>query len=329
MGDTFNEEILNEVIGENEEENVEEENVEEVEAEEVTEEETEEEGAEEAENTGEEEAPEEGSGEKEKSEKSETVKKDTNTGNWKIKVGGEEREVTEEEARKRLQLELAADKKFKEASQIRQDAEQFIDNLKDPEKAIGFLNNLGVNIDELAQKRLYEKIKYEQMPEHERKALQAEKQANQYKSELDRYKTAEQQQAYEQQVADYQEQWKSKITNALETAKVPVNNYTISRMAGYVSQDTNADLKNIAEKVDGDYNNIIKDRYSNLDGESLYNMLGKDTVKKIREYELSKVKNNQTKSYSNPNKIKVKKKKDKGLSREEFRRQMDEIAAGL
>lgn len=236
-----------------------------------------------AESTSPQEAPKQPS----KEEIKEAIKK------WKLKSQGKEREITSEDELVRLaQLGLGAHEKFEQAAKTRKQTEALVELLqKDPTKALA---SMGHDMRKLAEQFIMEEAQKQMMsPEERQKAeIQAEIQRlRQEKEDLVKQKREEQiQQLQTKYEADIQDQ----IIGAIDKYKLPKNPKTVARMAEYMAtalehgyEVTAAD---VAPRVRSDLEDEHKSLFAHYDVEELLKVLGEDQLKKIRQYEVNKVK---------------------------------------
>jgi hypothetical protein len=236
---------------------------------------------------------------------------------WKLKVNGEEIDFdasNEARVKQEVQKGLGADAKFQEASQMRRQAESFMNALKNNPESVLTHPSLGINFRELAENFLYKQIQQEQMtPEERERATE--------RSELERFRKEEaerKQQVEEQEKAQmrqrYQEEWTNKFQDALATGGVPKTDWTISRMAQYMKQaitkgHQHVQPQDVVEYVKQDWINAQREMFSSLEGDKLMEIVGKETADKIRKANLAQYQ--KTKQPSKPLTSKPKKAEDR------------------
>jgi hypothetical protein len=213
---------------------------------------------------------------------------------YKVKVNGEELEVTEQELIQGYQTRRAADEKFREAAMARKQAEEFINLLKkDPIKVLSH-PGLGIDFRKLAEEYLYSQLEEELMDPKDRELKK-------YKAmieEQERIKAEQEQAEREAQIerlkAQYSQDYVKDITAALQDTGLPKNEFTVKRIAFYMAEALkrgyNLTARQVAPLVKEDYIKEQKALYSSLDGDLLIQLLGEDLVNKVRKYDVSKVK---------------------------------------
>ena len=222
----------------------------------------------------------------------------------KIKVDGKEEELDESEIIKLAQLGRGSNKRFEEAKQMRQQAEQFIAMLKKDPKAVLSNPALGVDLRKFAEQIVWEHIQDESLSPEQKRARDIEKELQKYKEqeELTKKEQAEQQmQALHQR---YAQDYDRKITSALQNSGLPKTPSTVKRMAEYmftaVQNGYDLEPSDLVHQVRKDYEQDIREMFGQVDGDTLLSLLGEDTAKKIRNTDLKRLKSTQGKVVKEP-----------------------------
>lgn len=213
---------------------------------------------------------------------------------YKVKVNDVEEEVSEEDLVAGYQTRKASDAKFQEAAGLRKQAEQFVHLLKtDPVKLLTH-PALGHDMRKLAEEYLGKQLQEELMDpkdkeirdikaklaEHEeiKKAAEKEEQDKQANVVKEKY------------IGDYTKD----IVSALEASGLPKSEVSVRRMAYYIyaglKHGVNLPATNAAELVKQDYIKEQQALYGALDGDILLQLLGPEIAKKIRKYDVEKLK---------------------------------------
>lgn len=119
----------------------------------------------------------------------------------RYKAAGGDVEVDYDELIKRAQKADGADKRFQEAAQKEKDAKTRFEKLKDPnsEDFDELIELIGYEkAKKFADRLVWDQIQWDELPEHEKKRLQAEKRAQKSESELEQIKSKAAQQEVEQ-----------------------------------------------------------------------------------------------------------------------------------
>lgn len=233
------------------------------------------------------------------------VKKDPAPSNpdkpFVLKVDGKEIHLSKEDAIRWAQKGMGIDKKLTESQKKVEVAETFIRMLRENPEAI--LMNPQIMGQEkfrkLAQDYLHKEIQKEMMtPEQRELAELKEKlaQEEQARKEIEE-KTAQERQS--ELVKHYNAQYEKDITDTLATSGLPKTRSTVKRLAYYMSEGLKrgVELKaaDVVDLVRADYQAEHAELFGQLDGDTLANFLGENTLKKIREAELKRLNNPQAK----------------------------------
>lgn len=213
---------------------------------------------------------------------------------FKLKVDGEEVEITEAEAILLAQRGKAADKRFQEASALRKQAEEVINLLKsDPRKALQH-PEINVDIRELAEEVLKEHLEVEMMDDKEKQIYKLQKELEQ--KEAERKATEETKRAEQMKIEEerYTKQYEKDINDTLQSSGLPQTNFTVNRVIHYMQQALDlgyeASAKDVIGLVKQDYQNDIKQLFSAADSSILGDLLGEEGLKKVRGFDVSRLK---------------------------------------
>ena len=217
---------------------------------------------------------------------------------FKVKIDGEETEVSREELLRGYSTNKAAQQKFQDASVARKQAEEFINILKTDPMSILTRPELGIDMRQLSEHYLADQLNYEQLSEEQKELLNARQQL----AQVEQDKRAREQQEYDANVEklanEYQEEYTTRINTALTDASLPVTEATIRRMANYLSEALSSDDPaiqklsdvDIVELVREDYVADIKSMLGEANAETLQNMLGSDISKTLRQADIAQLK---------------------------------------
>lgn len=232
----------------------------------------------------------------------------------RLKIDGEEREeeLTHDEIAARLQKHEAANRRFQEAAESRrQVAEREARFKADPFAAA---SELGLNLEELAEKRIAEKyreeLKLREMTEDQRRAHEAEKKLSVYEKQKAEREEAEKTAAAERLKAEtyskVETQMKADIGSALQSLGMDASYEVLSEIARLGKQNivanrnlaphqrfypTAAQLAQEAKAiVDARFERLEQSAQNGLDGEALIKRLGPTVVKKILQASVAKFK---------------------------------------
>jgi hypothetical protein len=212
---------------------------------------------------------------------------------YKVKVNGAETDVDEQELILGYQTRKAADEKFREAAAARKQAEEFVAMMKNGQ-FFEVAKKLGLDPRALSEKYLMEILEEESLDPKDRELKELKKQ-------LAKTKEAEEAAQREKEEGEraalterYTEEYTKQIVEALSSSGLPKTEHTVKRMAFYMHQGLQRGMdlsaQEVVELVRQDYLTEQQALYSSLDGDNLVKLLGEDTAKKIRQYDLAKLK---------------------------------------
>lgn len=213
--------------------------------------------------------------------------------------GGEvEVDLSDEAAIDRLiQKGLGADKRFKETAAQRQQAEALLTALR--RNPMGVLEQVaklhGQDARKVVEDWLWDNhVRLEQLtPEQKEAELNKRKLADFEAKEKERQVKAQQEQ-FEKAKQHYRETFERDIIGALETGGLPKTAWTVQRMAHYMAQALKAGAKvtagDVVDLVRGDFEGGFREMFSAANAEVLAKIVGDDGLKKLREWELAKLK---------------------------------------
>lgn len=251
-------------------------------------------------------------------------------------------ELTDDEARAWVQKGLGADSKFEEASAMYKKAQQVFEAFKDKgniERALqmlGYENPRGV-LEEI----LLEHIKLESMTPEQREAHENREKLKSFEQEkIDRENQAKELR-HQQLTEHFSGEYQKAIIKAIPSSGLPVNEETIGRVAFYM----NAALTQLGKEmtpeqviplVREDYQNSLRRFISASDASVISELLGEDGLKKIREFELSRLNGNKGRIPNAPPSKGLSRGDDappvpaakKGMTIEEFRERNERIKRG-
>jgi hypothetical protein len=218
---------------------------------------------------------------------------------WELKVNGKVQKFTEEQMIARASQSEASDQRFQEAAQMRKQAEAAMGRFKDPAQLMDALQDpaLGLNKEQIreAMEAWYSKefIEPEKLSPAEKRARDAEDKLKKYqKDEKDR-EAEKLQAADEARTADARKEIQAQIIEALEASDLPRTNFTIRRLAYWMSRNRDngfdAPTSVLVGQVKNDFNTNLRDMVQASDGETLVRLLGDDIVTKLRKYDLEQL----------------------------------------
>jgi hypothetical protein len=225
-----------------------------------------------------------------------------------VKVDGKEERVSEDELLKNYSKFKAADSRFQEASKAKQSVEAFMKALQDdPEKVLSD-PNLPIDRAKLAEKWLYDKIQAELTPvdPNQAKIREYEEKLKAYQAKEEQEKLTIKEQEFQATVAKRKEELGNMFSEAMKQSSLSKNPETaaatLREMALYYraakAQGETPTPEELAAHVEQKYFKGMYELANTLEGEDLVKFLGDQIVKKIRSYDL-----NRLKAKSNPQQV--------------------------
>lgn len=254
---------------------------------------------------------------------------------FKVKVNGQDMEVSEDELISGYQTRKASDEKFREASMSKKQAEEFIHLLRTNPRKVLSNPDLGIDVRKFAEEFLVEQMEEEMMDPRDRELRDARKQLQEIEDEKKRVKDESEASQAAELREQYSQEYQTSIVDALQSSGLPKSEHTVKRMAYYMHQGLkrgmNLGAKDVVSLVKQDYIDEQKSLYSNLDGDMLLELLGSDVANKIRKHDISKVKG-QKKEPKYPEKqpeaSAPRKKKSKKITKEQWKANLEKIKNG-
>lgn len=243
------------------------------------------------------------------------------------------KEYTPAQVKQMLQKAEGADRRFQDASRIDQMNKEILWLAKNaPEK---LLSHPAVGLDpyKWAENLLYEKIKLEQMDPKERELMETQQKLKAIEEQKQAIERQYQNERLQKAVQYARENNQREISTALKNSGMPVNNYTMKRTAHYMLEAMDMNVKVTPEEVlplvQEDYKNEQQALFSSADEETLASILGEENLKKIRKYEMARLKvKEQPKGERKNTSLRSPKPGEKKMTMDEFREHNEKIKRG-
>lgn len=232
---------------------------------------------------------------KPKQDTQEAVKEAVAEAKRRLKIDDEE--IDEEEVikiyKERRQHQQVANKTLHEGKAARQQAEEFVKMLKDPQKFWDVAKKLGHDPRNLSEKLLVGHIEEEMMDPRERKLKEVEAKLR-HLEDLDR----QEKEAVEKKRLDglrsrFADDYTRQFTEALKTTNIPATKGTVAEMAKYIARSAAMGFQmtaaEAAQLVREDILEAQKRLIGDSDGETLIKLLGEDVANKIRKYDTGRL----------------------------------------
>ena len=196
--------------------------------------------------------------------------------------------------KKQLQLSKVSSKRMNEYSQLEKEVRQFVDELKKNPRKVLSDPNIGLDIKKLASEIIEEEIENSQKtPEQlEKEKIEAELKA--LKEEREKEKEEAKQKEFERIQEREYERYDTLISKALETSDLPKSPYVLKKMTDYLMLgiQNNIDIEpaDVLPMVREEILEDIKSMFSVMPEDVIENIVGKETLNKIRKKNLKKAK---------------------------------------
>lgn len=210
----------------------------------------------------------------------------------RVKIDGAEAEVDYDELIKAYQTGKASTKRFNEAAAKEKQVTQFLSAIKqDPFTA---LQQLGVdNIDEIAERRIAERIQWEMMPEEERERLELKKKLSHYEEREKTYKQQQEEARYQAEMASALQEVDTEIGQVLKQSGVKPTPKAVARIAELMLASLERGEKIPAAKAYERAQEMLRgevvDYIASLPPQKAIEFFPKEYVDEIRKYFVNQV----------------------------------------
>jgi len=204
----------------------------------------------------------------------------------KLKVGGKEIEVDEDELVKRAQMGYSAEEKWQEASKMRKQVDTFINMLQqDPAKA---LEKMGFDVDALAEARIQQRIEEMQKSPEQLELERVRRENQEIKAEREKEKQELQNREIQRMQEQFAVQIENDITSALDSSEfgLPKSPYFVKRIADVMiyglKNGKEISAKRAAEIVRDEVKTEWNEMFSVSSDDAFERLIGKDRLNKYR-----------------------------------------------
>lgn len=218
---------------------------------------------------------------------------------FEVKIDGKVLKMTRDEMIQHASMGHAADKRFKEAAQLRKQAEAVIGRLRDPKQVISALQDpaLGLSKDQIREQfeewYASEFIEPESLSPEQKKLKEAETKLKKYQDEEKQREEQKLKDQQESMTAKAREEVQGQIIEALETSSLPKTNFTIRRLAYWIQRNNangfNAPTEVLVGQVKNEITSSLRDLVEASDGDVLIKLLGDNVIQKLRKYDLEQL----------------------------------------
>jgi hypothetical protein len=228
----------------------------------------------------------------------------------KVKLGGEERELTMAELQKLAEKGTGAEKAFREAARMREEVTAYLDRL--PKDIPGALTQLIGDKSRAArtvmeqllrdpqtrmeiESFLVETYEYEGLPQEERAKRDEHRSLKEQAEELKKIKAAEAQQREEQMSEQFQQQLDGAFKQALQQVGAPLSKANYRAMVAQVEavygkqQLTMPLIIEMAKRAHQENDGEVRGYLASLDADRLAELLGDEKLSALRKRELDRL----------------------------------------
>ena len=232
------------------------------------------------------------------------VKPDAQTGErkFKVKVDGKEIEVTEQELISGYSLNKTSTQRMQEAAAVKKQAETFIKMLRENPMKVLQNPNLGVDARKFAEEYLIQAYQDEIDPKSaENRRLK--EQLAEIEAQRKAIEAEEAQRKIDEETQYWMQEYVKDIDGAIASSKtLPQNNKAVyERVLHYIMLGTSPDYvqrngraataKDVLPLVENEFKEMTKSLYKDATPEQLMEFFGEDISKKIRKYDVERIKN--------------------------------------
>jgi hypothetical protein len=156
-----------------------------------------------------------------------------------------------------------------------------------------FLQELEVDPTDFATNLLMPEIERQQMTAEQRAFAEKERAVAEREARIKQWEQEQEQRKYDEQVKQHQENYRKAFDAAVQKAGFGSNANVMRRMAAYMETFVDAEEEpspeQLAQLVRDDITSEVKALTDSLDGKGVVELLGEALVKKIRAYDLERI----------------------------------------
>lgn len=215
---------------------------------------------------------------------------------FEVIVDGTPVSLTRDELIKGFQLGSASHERFRNAAQMKKEAESSLDAMMaDPIAAFLKAGGDEAALRDLTETYLYGKIQQDKMTPEERELAELKQYKEQAEQRQKDQADQKQQEANTAQTKKYEEEYIASFNQAFEAAGVAPTESAMSRVAQIQLSALEAGYEVPVDMVINQYKDeqsaMISQYLSSLDSDGISSVIGKDRMKEIRKKELAGAKN--------------------------------------
>lgn len=216
---------------------------------------------------------------------------------YKVKIDGQEQEVSEEELLAGYQSRAASHRAFQEAAGLRKKLAGFLQNIKTNKGAAleQFLKSpeLGLDFKEIATDYLAQQIERESMTDEQRELMDLRRKLELRERAEQEAQERQQQQELAQRRHQTAQQLQKDVLEAFESEGVKANHFTYRRAIFYLKEGLRRGYKLTADAavrmVKDDYQRELADLTSSLDLDGLEKLVGSERLAELGKRRVAKL----------------------------------------
>lgn len=195
---------------------------------------------------------------------------------------------------RQLQMAKAAPKALSDRAELQKQITGFIEEFKKNPRKVMEDPNIGIDVKKFAARILEEEIESsKKSPEQlEKEKLQARLQ--EMEEERKKEKDENQKREFESLQARAYEEYDRDITEAINSSTLPKSSYTVKKIADYMlmglKEGIDVKAKDVIPLVEEEIRKDLKEMFSVLPEEVIEQLVGKDTLGKLRKKNIAKAK---------------------------------------
>ena len=213
---------------------------------------------------------------------------------FKFKLNDKDEEFVEQELVELIQSGRNASLSLKQADEVKKQAQQILQLLKENPRKVLSDPSLGVDLYKLAEETLLEKIEQDMLTPEQKKIQEYEKRFKNLEEKEKAEQAKKDQEALAQAESHWVQEYNKLFQEALSVSQLPQTPRTIKRMAelasAHLEQGQPIDAKTLASTLREEYLVEVKELLSASETESLLEILGDEIGNKIIKADLKRLK---------------------------------------
>jgi hypothetical protein len=194
-----------------------------------------------------------------------------------------------------LQLAKASQKRMQEKAELEKDIRGFFEELKKNPRKVLADPSIGLDMKKIAAEILEEEIANSQKSPQQLEKEKLENELKDIKAEREKEKEDGKKKEFERLQNEAYERYDVLMSQAIEASELPKTPYVVKKMADYMllGLQNNIDLspQDIIPIVREEMKEDLKEMFKVMPEDAIEELIGKDTLNKIRKKNLAKAKN--------------------------------------